>query len=214
MKPEGKWFWQKDSWKGLQSKLVTVLISGLFLVITLAVYLGLALANDLHLRLEWHVLLILIILIATMFFCHALVRLCIMATNPGRFQRLSRNFTRIPSVAGPGGYANPREPIRIRTPFGTDDPNLVDPTKSPPPVYGLWRCSVRVNPDQFYWVRRTSASVPTIPEGREHSNRNSRTTPRPPSYASDDGVTYALAPHQLRHDPPLPPHPSEVNRMR
>ena len=64
-----------------------------------------------------------------------------MATNPGRFQRLSRNFARIPSVAGRGGYANPREPIRIHTPYGADDPSLADPAKSPPPVYGLWRCS-------------------------------------------------------------------------
>jgi len=180
------------------------------------------------------VLLILIIFLATMFFCHALVRLCIMATNPGRFRGLSRNFARIPSVAGRGGYANPREPIRIHNSYGADDPSLPDPAKSPPPVYGLWRCSyvalaptystlllylsnnysVRVNPDQFYWVRRTSAGVPTIPEGREHSNRNSRATLRPPSYASDDGVTYALSPHQLRRDPPPPPRPSEANRER
>ncbi|PWW75665.1 hypothetical protein C7212DRAFT_205118, partial [Tuber magnatum] len=170
--------------------------------------LGLALSRDLGLGQEWHVLLVLTILVATMFFCHALVRLCIMATNPGRFQRLSRNFTRIPSVAGPNGYANPREPIRIHAPYGADH------TKPPPPVYGLWRCSVRVNPDQFYWVRRTSAGVPTTPGGREHSNRDNRTTTRPPSYASDDGVTYALAPHQLRRDPPRTPHPSEVNQMR
>ncbi|KAG0640927.1 hypothetical protein HOY80DRAFT_884035 [Tuber brumale] len=175
--------------------------------------LGLALAPDLDLPQVWHVLLILIILVATMFFCHALVRLCIVATNPGRFQRLSRNFTRIPSVAGPGGYANPREPIRIHTPYGADGQGLADPTKSPPPVYGLWRCSVRVNPDQFYWVRRTSAGAPTA-SARGRSDRNSRSTPRPPSYASDDGVTYALAPHQLRRDPPLSPHPSGVNRMR
>lgn len=104
--------------------------------------LGLALNNDLKIRHEWHVLLILIILVAAMFFCHALVRLCIMATNPSRFQRASRNFSRIPSVSGPDGYANPREPIRIQTHFEHDvDGVEPDLTKMPPPVYGLWRCS-------------------------------------------------------------------------
>jgi len=34
---EGKRFWRKRSWRGLQSKLVAVLISGLFLAITLAI---------------------------------------------------------------------------------------------------------------------------------------------------------------------------------
>ncbi|CUS12085.1 unnamed protein product [Tuber aestivum] len=205
VKSRGRRFWRRRSRKGLQSKLATVLVSALFLAVTLAIYLGLALSHDL--RHEWHVLLILTILVATMFFCHALIRLCIMATNPRRFQRLSRNFTRIPSVAGPSGYANPREPIRIHTPHGADS------TKSPPPVYGLWRCSVRVNPDQFFWVRRANAGLPTTSGGRGQSSRDSRTAPRPPSYASEDGVTYALAPHQLLRDPPRPPHPSEVNRM-
>lgn len=37
VRPEGKRFWQKQSWRGLQSKLVAVLISGMFLAITLAI---------------------------------------------------------------------------------------------------------------------------------------------------------------------------------
>jgi len=37
VRPEGKRFWRRRSWRGLQSKLVAVLISGLFLAITLAV---------------------------------------------------------------------------------------------------------------------------------------------------------------------------------
>lgn len=79
--------------------------------------------------------------------------------------------------------------------------------------------SVRVNPDQFYWVRRMSAQQPTIPEGREPvspTSSHANGTPRPPSYASEDGVSYALAAGNssppTRLDPPLPPHPSEVQR--
>jgi len=206
------WFWQKQSWKGLQSKLAVVIVSGLLLAISLAIYLGLALTPSLQLRHQWHIVLILIILLSTMLFCHALLRLCIVASNPSRFQRLSRNFSRIPSVARPGGYANPTEPIRINTVYNGDDLALVDPTKSPPPVYGLWRCSVRVNPDQFYWVRRNSASVPAIPEEREtddHRGSGATTTsPRPPSYSSDAGTMYATVTHTQRpHPEPQAPLP-------
>ncbi|KAI5843994.1 hypothetical protein DFP73DRAFT_595016 [Morchella snyderi] len=214
-----KW-WQRGSLQGLQSKLITVLVAGGFLSITLAIYLGLALTNDLRLRHEWHVLLILIILIATMFFCHALVRLCILATNPARLQRRpSQNLSRIPSVSGPDGYANPREPIRIQTTFDQDvDGVEPDLTKLPPPVYGLWRCSVRVNPNQFYWVRRTSMQQSTILEGREPISSGSHNTPRPPSYVSEDGISYALAMENAlspaRPAPPLPPHPSEVRWLQ
>lgn len=215
----GKW-WQKGSLKGLQSKFITVLVAGGFLAITLAIYLGLALTNDLRLRHEWHVLLILIILIATMFFCHALVRLCILATNPGRLQRSpSRNLSRIPSTSGPDGYANPREPIRIQTTFDHDVNGIgPDVTKLPPPVYGLWRCSVRVNPNQFYWVRRASIQQSVIPEGGEPTSPNSQSTPRPPSYVSEDGVSYALSvvnvPPTARPQPPLQPHSLEVQWLQ
>ena len=67
-------------------------------------------------------------------------------------------------VRGPGGYAIPAAPIPIAFPDveidgdgdgdtdGSKAPSAV--TTLPPPAYGLWRSSVRVNPDQFYWVRR------------------------------------------------------------
>lgn len=104
--------------------------------------LGLALDHDLGIRREWHILLVLVVLVATVFFCHSLIQLCIIATSPLRSHRTSRNFSRIPSVSGPDGYANPRQPIRIQTHF-EHDVNGVEPdvTKMPPPIYGLWRCS-------------------------------------------------------------------------
>lgn len=96
-------------------------------------------------------------------------------------------------------------------------------------MYGLWRCSyvvrrnrlemgligvvsrVRVNPEQFFW-QRTAAGA-----GEQHGSgaRRSVTSPRPPSYISDDGVTYALQPTQRGSMMlQLPPHPAEVNRLQ
>lgn len=50
---------------------------------------------------------------------------------------------RLPSMIGPGGYANPENPIRVAL---TRDEEAVgiesEATKIPPPAYGLWRESV------------------------------------------------------------------------
>ncbi|KAI5802432.1 hypothetical protein FPQ18DRAFT_250762 [Pyronema domesticum] len=171
--------------------------------------LGMALTPALHLRQEWHFLMILIILVTTLFFCHSLVRICIDLTANERARRGSGgSFSRVPSIAGPHGYAVPREPIRINT----QNPDM-EGLKEPPPVYGLWRCSVRVNPNEFYWVKRQSAGAmatsPTSPvTGRRYQTR-------PPSYISDDGVSYVVnaVPEIRAPEPPLPPHPSEVRRL-
>ena len=124
-------------------------------------------------------------------------------------------------IRGPGGYAVPAAPIPIVFPDvdingdedgGTDGskaPNAV--TTLPPPAYGLWRSSVRVNPDQFYWVRRggddtpppmpvemegTTPPPPPLadpePVGRRVSMAPAQVVYRPPSYSSEDGVEYVL----------------------
>lgn len=81
-------------------------------------------------------LLVLIILVTTMFFCHFLVRLCLDLTHGGGAE-WRRGSARIPSIAGPGGYAMPHEPIRVNN----QAPDVIPGMKEPPPVYGLWRCS-------------------------------------------------------------------------
>ncbi|KAI5859122.1 hypothetical protein BZA05DRAFT_21966 [Tricharina praecox] len=212
--PRKKWWWQKPRWKGVQNRLVTVMIACTMCVIVLSVYLGLALSKQLQLKQEWHVLLVLIILVTTMFFCHSLVRLCLDLTGGGDSDRRrgSTDFSRIPSIAGPGGYAMPREPIRVNT----QAPDIIPGMKEPPPVYGLWRCSVRVNPNEFYWIRRQSsgqALTPTSPH--TGSRRSMAMSPRPPSYLSDDGVSYAVnaVPEIRTMEPPLPIHPSERGRF-
>ena len=104
-------------------------------------------------------------------------------------------------IRGPGGYAIPAAPIPITYPDNDKVPE--EAPVIPPPAYGLWRSSVRVNPDQFYWVRRDSDSSPMEPTSEEAQEETppppaSPAAPqpavrRPPSYSSEDGVSYVLA---------------------
>lgn len=85
-------------------------------------------------------LLILIILFTTIFFCHGLIRLCILIVRPRRDEE-RRN--QLPQMFGPGGYAIPRQPIRVTLARDEEAAGLEsEATKSQPPAYGLWRESV------------------------------------------------------------------------
>ncbi|WEW59873.1 hypothetical protein PRK78_005354 [Emydomyces testavorans] len=91
----------------------------------------------------------------------------------------------------------------------------------PPPAYGLWRGSMRIDPNMIYWQRvdrRTS-------EGAVNSSPIAETRPptanRPPSYISDDGVQYVVDIQPRSHVRPPSPvqmldapsrHSSERNR--
>lgn len=88
-----------------------------------------------------------------------------------------------------------------------EDPEKLPPP--PPPAYGLWRSSVRVDPNLLHWQRvhdeRASvitdtarsrnaslsgpAAFPLAPAA--HNTTGPATEgPRPPSYISEDGVSY------------------------
>jgi hypothetical protein len=197
----------------------------------LTVYLALALSNRNESQ-EFHVLLILIILITTIFFCHALIRLCMMIMHPPPDDDMeNRN---LPSMIGPGGYANPVMPIRVALARDEEAAGIEsDATKLPPPAYGLWRESVvcghfhwdlikdantvqRVDPNRIFWQRNEEAAL-----GRQDATSRSEGRPstahRPPSYISEDGVDYVIeaAPRSIAPttDVPLPPHPSERGRV-
>lgn len=110
-----------------------------FLTLVLTIYLALALSNKNESQ-EFHVLLILIILITTIFFCHALIRLCMMLIHPPEDNDLEQQ---LPSMIGPGGYANPEVPIRVALARDEEAAGIEsEATKIPPPAYGLWRESV------------------------------------------------------------------------
>ncbi|KAF2662485.1 hypothetical protein K491DRAFT_700286 [Lophiostoma macrostomum CBS 122681] len=205
-----------------RGKAFACLISGLFLTTVLAIYLAIALTRK-DLGQEIHVLFIMIILATTIFFCHSLIRLFMLVLHP------PDEGPRIPSMTGPEGF-NPVRPIRVHLArdeeLGVADDvedELSDSEKEkkvalPPPAYGLWRSSVRVDPNLLHWqrVEANAAAANGQPSSRLSSHPNSRSGsvsgapaveetpatpsqtqnqnqgPRPPSYVSEDGVSYVV----------------------
>jgi hypothetical protein len=56
----------------------------------------------------------------------------------------------LPSMTGPGGYANPQTPIPVALARDEEAVGIEsDATKMPPPAYGLWRESVVSRPHPF-----------------------------------------------------------------
>ncbi|KAK6951225.1 hypothetical protein Daesc_007756 [Daldinia eschscholtzii] len=156
---------------------------------------------------EFTVLLIVVILSATIFFCHGLVRICMLIIKPPNEDERPR----IPQLMEPGGYAVPRRPIHVilaRDEEAAGIDNVAN--KLEPPAYGLWRESVRVDPDRLYWQRNDQA--PTDVDEEQQTLPETAHT-RPPSYASEDGVSYVVEarPRSMAPltDVPLTPHPSE-----
>jgi len=122
---------------------------------------------------------------------------------------------RLPDVCGPNGYAIPRRPIRVVLARDEEAAGVEGAaSKIQPPVYGLWRESVRVDPNRIFWHRNEEASETAEEEARTGSR--GRGAPRPPSYASEDGVSYVVdaQPRSIAPgtDVPLPQHPAESGR--
>lgn len=151
--------WVKS--RKVRSQVLQCFISGTFLICLLAVYLALSLTKNINTS-EFTVLLILIILFATIFFCQGLIRLCLLILRPKRSPDEGRRNA-LRGMYGPGGYAIPRQPIRVLLARDEEAAGIEsETTKMSPPAYGLWRESVRVDPNRIYWERNTE--VPTVPE--------------------------------------------------
>lgn len=89
---------------------------------------------------EFRILLILILLVAAVIFCHSLIRVVIAILNPRKQQDLE---LQLPQMASAGGYANPEAPIRVVLARDEEAAGIQrKATKFPPPAYGLWRESV------------------------------------------------------------------------
>ena len=164
-------------------------------------------------------LFIMVTLGTTIFFCHSLIRLCMLILHP------EADRPAIPNMAGPDGI-HPEQPIRVHLArdeeLGGADAasDLHDAEKPPtvampPPAYGLWRSSVRVDPNLLHWQRADAvpgAESPALPRARNDSapgeqdrarghaqgqeqsgHREEHVGPRPPSYVSDDGVEYVVS---------------------
>jgi hypothetical protein len=166
------------------------------------------------------------------FFSQALVSLCILAVAPASPPAYGADVEGM--GVGPGGYAAPRAAIRVAMARDEEAVGEGGGAKlGPPPAYGLWRESVvcffprrfpaatdgranniqRVDPNRIFWARNTAAPA-TAPLTRSLSRQ---AAPRPPSYASDDGVGYVVeaAPRSIAppEDVPLPIHPAERGRI-
>ena len=92
---------------------------------------------------EFHILLIMIVLVIAVFFCHSVIRLCIQLLRPEK----DASTHRVPEIAGVHGYAQPDRPIPVHLARDEElalEANTEDPDKPriPPPAYGLWRSSV------------------------------------------------------------------------
>ncbi|RDW62614.1 hypothetical protein BP5796_10916 [Coleophoma crateriformis] len=193
----------------IRAKMLNCIVSGVFLALMLTIYLALTLSNRAESQ-EFHVLLILVILITTIFFCHALIRVCMMLANPPDDN--DDRLMGVPAMVGPGGFAEPAEPIRVALARDEEAAGIEsDATKVPPPAYGLWRESVRVDPNRIFWQRNNEARTAV-----EEEARSPTTIHRPPSYMSDNGIDYVIeaAPRSIAPttEVPLAPHPSEVDR--
>lgn len=176
-------------------------VAAMFLFSLLAVYLGITLTKHSVIG-ELNIMLIMIILLAAVFFCYSLVRLWMLVARG--------DPPEVPRAIDPRGYAVPRKPIRVVMAQDEEAAGAEsEAMRMNPPAYGLWRESVRVDPNRFFWQRNEAAQAPAS---------RPTTGPRPPSYASDDGVSYvveavprSIAPSASASEP-QPIHPSERGR--
>ncbi|KAE8145194.1 hypothetical protein BDV25DRAFT_134000 [Aspergillus avenaceus] len=178
--------------KRTKRRLITLIISAVFLTFVVALYFAIT-ASESSLGQELHILLIFMILILAIVLCHSLIRFFIIVL---RSSGSAVAMNRIPSRVGPTGYAQPESPIHVilaRDEEVLSERNGASGEKvaAPPPAYGLWRSSVRINPDLLYW-QRVRDNAPALPQRASQVPGTKFSMPRPPSYTSDNGVDYAV----------------------
>lgn len=92
---------------------------------------------------EFTILMIIILLFVTIFFCHSLIRLCMLVAKARKREQLVQRGQAAPEMVGPGGYAVPREPIPVVLARDEEVAGIQsEATKTGPPAYGVWRESV------------------------------------------------------------------------
>ncbi|KAK6345022.1 hypothetical protein TWF718_006962 [Orbilia javanica] len=183
----------------LKTRVAILLVWSVVFIVVLSIYLGLFMGNKLTAP-PLQIALILVTLMAAFFFFHSLIRVCLAVARPFSYPDeeqpqaayVNPMFGGMTAGPGPWGYAQPERPIQVYAMPGqsgasVDDDGTPKDLPPPPPAYGIWRQTVRVNPAQFYWVRRSQADgVYSQGNNEAPSNRTSvgSTGTRPPSYAS------------------------------
>ncbi|GAP83253.1 hypothetical protein SAMD00023353_0402730 [Rosellinia necatrix] len=186
-----------------RSLILRCFVSGVFLISMLTVYLSLSITKNINTS-EFSILLIILILLTTIFFCHGLILLCMILVRPRKRQNTTAADVEASKYGHPG-YAIPTQPIRVVLARDEEAAGIEsETTKLKPPAYGLWRESVRVDPNRIYWQRAGSPLPSSVTSSSLSSSSASSTTDddserygpraarRPPSYASDDGIEYVL----------------------
>ncbi|KAM3529317.1 hypothetical protein NHJ13051_001978 [Beauveria bassiana] len=132
-----------------------------------------------------------------MFFCYNMVRLCravLRGNKPSNTASRERR-ARTPADMLRTGYAVPRRPIQVLLAHDEGADGGENATnKLTPPAYGFWRESVkRMDPNRLYWQRNEAArrQEPAL-ETESQLDFAARSGRRPPSYASEDGVSYVV----------------------
>ncbi|KAI1122662.1 hypothetical protein F5Y10DRAFT_69849 [Nemania abortiva] len=191
-------------------------VSGTFLISMLAVYLSLSITKNINTS-EFSILLIILILLTTIIFCHSLILLCMLLVRPRDRQGASNNENEA-NKYGHSGYAIPRQPIRVVLARDEEAAGIEsEATRLKPPAYGLWRESVRVDPNRIYWQRAGSpspSSLTSISSTSSDSNGRHIAQHRPPSYASDDGIEYVVDVRPRSIAPPPSSIYSQMSTMR
>ncbi|KAF4970006.1 hypothetical protein FZEAL_10125 [Fusarium zealandicum] len=192
----------------MRAQILRSLMSGIFLILLIGVYLSLTMTNRVNTR-EMSIMLILVILFAAVFFFHGLIRLCLLVTKENREAAIRAN--RPPRYRGPRRYAMPPHPIPVVLARDEEAAGLEsEASKCQPPAYGRWRETVRVDPDRLFWQRNEAVDLSQIRPGAQSG-------PRPPSYVSEDGISYVVEATPRSTAPTaevsLPLHPSEVGRL-
>ena len=144
---------------------------------------------------SFHGIFIFFILILTILFCHYLIRLCMLAFEPRiRVPRKCQSPLRADDDVG---FAQPRQPIPVvmardeelglhdhSRSFDREEGDGIDNAlPAPPPAYGLWRNSVRADPNLIHW-QAVGHHDQVQQEAREMIFAG--TGHRPPSYTSHD----------------------------
>ena len=90
---------------------------------------------------KFSILIILIILLTTIIFSYAIIRLCLYVVKPPREEPSQRRL--VNHLQFPGGYALPSRPIRVVLARDEEAAGLPSETTNiKPPAYGVWRQSV------------------------------------------------------------------------
>ncbi|KAG9249785.1 uncharacterized protein F5Z01DRAFT_466518 [Emericellopsis atlantica] len=168
----------------MRAYIVRCFVSGLFLVLLLTIYLSLSVSNSISMGSSL-IVLILIVILATLFFCYGLIKLCLLVVRRDRAKH-ARALS-LEENEQTAGFAIPASPIPVLLSRDEEVAGLEGEDSRPtPPAYGVWRESVRVDPNRLFWQRNADV------ESASTERPETRASRRPPSYSSDDGVSYVV----------------------